>query len=390
MEFIRQSGSEFLVVVPDARHLGPDLETVARSLAELADTGSPVACYDEEYPEPVQNAFQTLGIKGVSKTRSRKMKESMGARAMQGQALGRTPYGYRIGPDGSLEVVKKEAQVVQLIFKLFTKDNLGLRLIAQHLNEREIPTRRGGKWNVVTLRAILKNPTYTGTYTRYGVRRPKVHEAIIPHDTFRAALDQTSERRPVGRVAKSEPFMLAGILECGYCGNTMMGVTRRQSWKRKDGKRAESVYRYYQCQSRNNQSTCEYHTWRAQQLEGAVLVQLRLLLEAKAFNSTFKPEASVLKEREAQAARDARVKNAERGFIRAMKRVAKGEIGTGALSDYIKELDAARRGVSGGAPSDAKETLSRWSELDVESQRRFLSEHVAKVVVKDDAVEVVV
>ena len=282
MDYLRQSGSEFLVAVPDARHLGDDLESVARAIVELEETGAAVKCFDEDLPDPIQNAFQTLGVKGVSRTRSRRIKESMQARALKGQALGKPPFGYHIGPEGSLEVVPSEATVVELIFRLYTRDEIGFRLIAQHLNERGIPTRRGSNWSVVGIRDILRNPVYTGTYTRLGMRQPRTHDAIIPHEVFRAARELTQSRRPLGRISNFEPFLLSGLIECGYCGNKMMGVTRRQSWKRKDGHRQRGVYRYYQCQSRNNQSVCGYHTWRASLLEGTVLGQLGPALRARA------------------------------------------------------------------------------------------------------------
>ena len=96
LRFLRESGSEFLTVVPDATHLGGDLEAVARSLMAIEDTGSTITCMDGEFPDPVQNAFQTLGIRGVSRTRSRRAKESMRMRAAEGKALGRPPFGYRV------------------------------------------------------------------------------------------------------------------------------------------------------------------------------------------------------------------------------------------------------------------------------------------------------
>ena len=138
VEYMNNSRSEFLVVVPNARHLGSSLESVARSVIELDGLGAKIACFDEEFPDPLQNAFQTLGIKGVSRTRSQRIKESMRARALQGQALGRPLYGYHIGHDGNLAVLRDEAAVVELIYRLYTSDGLGLRLIAQHLNERLI------------------------------------------------------------------------------------------------------------------------------------------------------------------------------------------------------------------------------------------------------------
>ena len=390
VDHMRQSGSEFLVVVPSARHLGRDLEAVARAVVELDQIGAAVACSDEELPDVFQNAFQTLGVKGVSRTRARRIKESMRARALRGQALGRPPYGYRIGADGTLEPVRDEATVVELIYRLYTGDGLGLRLITQHLNDRDINTRRGGRWNVTSIRDILKNPAYTGTYTRLGMLRPKVHEAIIPPKVFRAAQDLTSSRRPVGRVMHPEPFLLSGVLYCAYCGNKMMGVTRRQSWKRKDGRRAKQVYRYYQCQSRNNQSLCGYHTWRAPLLEATVVGQLRYALLARGPGGAGKAETDAGTPGGKSEAGAALTKNAERGLLMAMRRAARGETKIDVLGEYLKELDIARRAAAPGRPADVEATLADWESLDMDGRKTFIAEHVTRVNVEDERVEVVV
>ena len=388
VEYMRESGSNFLVVVPDARHLGDDLESVARTLIELEASGAKVECADEEFPDPLQNAFKTLGVKGVSNTRSNSIRESMRARALKGQGLGRPPYGYRNGRNGGLEVVREEAPIVELIFRLHTKNGLGLRLCAQHLNERGISTRRGGNWNIVTIRDILKNPTYMGTYTRFGLRLPRAHEPIIPPDVFRAAQTVTTSRRPVGRISNSEPFLLSGLIYCDYCGNRMMGVTRRQTWKRKDGRRANGTYRYYQCQSRNNQSLCGYHTWRASRLEGSVLTQLRYVLQANAANS---PDGSPTGGEKTRAALHDRVKNCERRLLHAMRRAAAARISIATLGRYLEELDSARNDANSPEErGDANGILEKWDLLDFTERQRFLTNNIVRVVVKDDTTEVVV
>ena len=390
IDHMRNSGSQFLVVVPGARDLGSDLEAVARAMVELEETGAKVACIDERVPDPLQNALHVLGVEGVSRVRSSRIKESMRERALKGKALGKPVYGYRIGESGTFEVVQEEAAVVELIYRLYTKDGLGLRLITQQLNERRIPTRRGGKWNVVTIRDVLKNPAYMGTYNRFGFRVPGVHEAIIPSEVFRKAQTQTRERRPVGRVMDSQPFELSGLVYCRYCGNKMMGATRRQAWKRKDGRRANAVYRYYQCQSRNNQSVCDYHTWRASLLENSVLSQLKHALRGV----TSDPARSPVNDEHRQsvdAMRRARVKNAERKFVQAMKRAARGEVKVRVLGDYLGELDRMRRALDSPDRSvDAMAVLDKWDSLDFAQRQTFLEDHVVRIDVGDDSVEVIV
>ncbi|MCH8110039.1 MAG: hypothetical protein IIB15_07905, partial [Chloroflexi bacterium] len=60
IEHMRESGSNFLVVIPNASHIGSDLESVARSMVELEGIGAKVICDDDDFPDPVQNSFQTL------------------------------------------------------------------------------------------------------------------------------------------------------------------------------------------------------------------------------------------------------------------------------------------------------------------------------------------
>lgn len=72
------------------------------------------------------------------------------------------------------------------------------------------------------------------------------------------------------------PFLLSGVTYCGYCGNKMIGVTRKQRWQRRsDGMTRTAQYRYYQCESRTNRSLCDYHTRRADELEEEVRKSLK-------------------------------------------------------------------------------------------------------------------
>lgn len=389
VEFLESSGSKFLITVPDASHLGGDLESIARSIVELDHLGAEVRCWDDEYPDPFQNTFNTEGIAGVSVTRSRKVKEAMEARALEGNVLGRVLYGYRAGENGNLEIMPEEAKVVELIFRLYTREDLGFRLIAQELNERGIKTRRGGSWNVVSIRDIIRNRSYIGTYQRFGIRRPGMHEAIVPREVFNEAAERLRSRRPTGRIIQPEPFLLSGFVYCGYCGNKMMGVTRRQSWRRKtDNRRVTGVYRYYQCQSKNNQSTCDYHTWKEDRLEREALTQVKYTVLARAAG-VLHDDGEEGRKREVANLRRERVRNAERLFKRAMRRAAKNEIGVREVGEYLAALDLARKSEKrSDEPSDVIGVLDNWASLDIERRKDFLWEHVGRIIVQDDKVEV--
>ena len=77
IHYIKNSGKTFLILVPSAKHLGKTLEEFSRKLFELVQTGSEVACMDENDPNILQNALNNIGFEGISKSRSSKIKESM-------------------------------------------------------------------------------------------------------------------------------------------------------------------------------------------------------------------------------------------------------------------------------------------------------------------------
>ena len=378
LEYIRNENSEYLVVVRDAKDFGSDIEAVARIIAVFHKLKALVKCASEDYPDPIQNAFRVLRPKGVSLTRSVSIKNIMQTKAMEGKVLGRPPYGYSINAAGFLEPVTDEVSVVELIFKLYTKDQIGLRLIAQHLNDRKLSTRKGSRWSVVGIRDLLRNPVYLGTYTRYGVLRPNSHEAIISSDVFRMAKEQIASRKPIGRVVNAEPFILSGILYCFGCGNKMMGVTRRQTWKTKDGKRQNGVYRYYQCQSKNNSSVCEYHTWKSSLLEKNVIMQLKYKFDSLNGIDNKSNESNIINK--------TLVKNAERRFFKDLKLYSEGKKEFDHVIRRLDDLDKERAALK--SKKDYRGVIDTWDTLDEEVKREFISIWNIKVLVSKETAEV--
>lgn len=78
---------------------------------------------------------------------------------------GRTPsyiYGYNKIGTYDLEINKGEAKTVRKIFELYVKDGLGIRRIADYLNNHKILSKQGREWQAKTVRRILSNPIYCG------------------------------------------------------------------------------------------------------------------------------------------------------------------------------------------------------------------------------------
>lgn len=166
----------------------------------------------------------------------------------------RPPYGYRLGVENprnpeEVRIEASEAAVVREIYALYLQEGLSLCQIANHLQRHGIPTPSGKTlWGLATLRAILRQPAYTGKVfaERYYYRKPRIrrsatHPIGIPHDT---AVEQPSEswifvstipaiisqqeydlaqerlahnQRFARRNNKAHDYLLRALVSCGVC-----------------------------------------------------------------------------------------------------------------------------------------------------------------------------
>lgn len=394
-DHVRRTGLGYLVVVPSAAHIGTSLSEQVRRVLEIDGLGCAMVCDDEEKPDPLQNALRTLD--GGASGRGERIREGMKAKAAKGLGLGRPPFGYRLQVDGTLKVDPDEAEVVRSIFRMYIEPRQGVRAVAQRLNQAGSKTRRGGTWSLVTVRDVLRNSAYIGTYHRFGLRIPGTHEPIVDAAAFRAAQEQMRGRSSARRNPSAEPFPLAGVLYCGHCGQRMAGVVRHRSWSRKGGGHGQRAYRYYQCQTRINEGGCAYRTIRADDLEAAVLGRLRELT----------PEWAVLPHNPASGGAPAATTKArtttralDRRLVELVRRTADGGMTLGQLRAGAAEIEAARGALEGGGPgegrADARELAGEardklhylWDDMDAAERQEAIRTLAARVTLTDGEAEV--
>lgn len=159
------------------------------------------------------------------------------------------PYGYD-NADGEMVIVPEQAEIVKEIFASCLAGN-GTYTIAKSLNDRGIPTKKGGKWHGSTINGILTNEKYTGnvifqkTYTDSSFRRhtnygeqdmflcADHHEAIVSHEDFdkvREILDRRAMEKGNGSNTSryQRRYAFSGKIKCGNCGSSFK---RRQHYK---------------------------------------------------------------------------------------------------------------------------------------------------------------
>ncbi len=399
------------VVVATFSHLGVDAMEAVRAYFQITARGAQIVSLTEgELDELTVTTIWRDG--NASENAGGRVRDAMRRRAIKGQVLGRPPYGYRIGAERRFEIVEDEAALVRHIFDLYTDEDLGIRRIVKRLNEEGFRTRRGGNWSMVTIRDLLRNRTYVGTYSRFGVRVPGNHPSIITESQFKAVQECMEKRRHPSAPPQPSQFLLSGLVFCGESGTRMIGVTRRQQWKRRDGDVVGNTYRYYQNEARTNQSIGQYYTRRADELEAEVVRHLtdetpgavRSAILSAGNARGVAAETHVAEERVRS-----RMRSLDRRLSQKIRAAAEGrllpeqlrESGQGIVGEYNhaeNELISLERRAAAQA-SDTKRqqhqerqrdrVRTEWSRLSFKEQQILVRDLVESVVVEGDSVRTV-
>ncbi len=399
--------ADVIVVVTDIAALGADVRDAALHYFQLESLGAQVAPLSGAQ-DPLPALLTEWTQDDGSGRLSDRVRAAMRKKAVRGEVLGRPPYGYKVGNRRRLELIPEEAVVVRYIFRLYIHEALGIRLIARRLNQEGLKTRRGGNWSMVSIRDILRNRAYLGTYSRFGVRVPGSHPSLVSNDDFQIVQDRLNARRTSYAPRVASQFLLSGLAHCGYCDNKLIGVSRKQAWKRASGEQVSNSYRYYQCESRTNQSVCGYHTQRAADLEAHVREALAECFAAGGGFPQPNEDAVVL----ADQRRDVeRLRSRLRGIDRRIKgyvdaaskgRLAKEKMHalsiTAAADHLVSEdaLEAAEQRIAEQLTSGergiereraVRRLLSAWDELPFVERQSSLRAAVERITVFDDAVK---
>ena len=249
--------------------------------------------YDEEYFE-----FGLFMSRREYKTINRRLVRGRSSSASEGKYVGSIPpYGYdkvKIpGEKGYTLQPNDEAQYVKKIFEMYA-NHVGTGLIANYLNERQVPTRHGDYWTYTTISNIIGNPVYMGKIKRGwckqiksikdGVMVKKVkhltdpseyelyegrHPALVSEELFAKVQEVTATKKSDAPV--KEEFELqnsfAGLLFCSICGKRIARTT--MSAKSKKAPRLKCINH-----TRCHNSSCYYTV-----VEQNVVQALRTWLE---------------------------------------------------------------------------------------------------------------
>lgn len=252
---------------------------------------------------------------------------------------GQITLGYRIGADKSYELDPVTAPIAKKIFEMYADGSTEFEIIS-YLNSQGLRTPRGVAWNRSSLKKMLHNERYIGTY----IFKDVIHDedaipAIVDKETFRRVQERLkiNRRMPSHRWSHSD-YLLTGKLRCGLCGSTMVGKSGSSHTGEK--------HCYYCCLTRLNDKSCSKGNIRQDTLEDLVLKETHHILDNQELLEYIADKTWELYQKEdedtAEAdAMKAELDSAEKGLTNLMK-AAEAGMPYDLIQSRVAELTAQR------------------------------------------------
>ena len=162
------------------------------------------------------------------------------------KTMGKKVFGYKKSPDDTFVIDEATAPIVRRIFDQYAAGRQ-IREIAEDLNRNGYRNINGSKFDKHSVRRILGNDKYIGTYRYKDFTAENAVPAIVPRETFDLCAERLKNNRHGPKNRNATRYLLTGKIFCAKCGERMTG----ESAKSKTG----SLYFYYLCASRKNH-TC--------------------------------------------------------------------------------------------------------------------------------------
>ncbi len=175
---------------------------------------------------------------------------------------GGIPLGYKVDEEKRFIINEETAPIVKQMFEMLA-NGYNYAEIARYMNERGIPTSRGGKWNKNSFHSIFANRRYLGKYIFQGNEidggMPRIIDDALFEEVQRV-LEKYAQAPSRGKAL--EEYLLSEKLICGKCGNKMTGISGTS--------KNMTVHHYYKCNG-NPKANCDKRSVRKQFIEDEVI-----------------------------------------------------------------------------------------------------------------------
>ncbi|MDI3508715.1 MAG: site-specific recombinase [Clostridiales bacterium] len=263
----------------------------------------------EQHVDSLINFIRFWQAEGESKKTSVRVDTKHRQMVQDGQYRGgQAPFGYKTVPSGKynkdgkellkLVINEDEAEIVKLIFHLYTDLGYGIARVTNYLIEHGYNDK---SWARSTIDYMVRNPIYAGymcyakTTRKDGVTKcvdesdwlisntqnPEL--AIISKETFdkaqliRKSRDYNKQKKYQVNTPTKSPLLLTGFIYCGYCGGALTSKVKQINYTTKNGEVHRRCKLSYRCTTKLNKgaSVCEGPTtYSRNRIEGAVLQEV--------------------------------------------------------------------------------------------------------------------
>lgn len=182
---------------------------------------------------------------------------------------GTVPLGFKIDENKKFQIDESQAKIVRKIFSMYKNGDKTIEII-NYLNERNIKTCLGNKFNKNSISKMLKNKRYIGTYTYNDIEIKNGIPQIIDNETFEAVQERMkiTKKAPAKEKAKTG-YLLTTKLFCGTCNEMMIGVSGTSKTKK--------LHHYYSCNGKRKH-ICNRKDIKKELLENRIVEETRNIL----------------------------------------------------------------------------------------------------------------
>lgn len=188
---------------------------------------------------------------------------------------GNRTLGFYIDKDKKFQIDPNTSPIIKLIFEMYA-DGKSIVEITDYLNAQGYKTIQNKPFGKNSIRNILGNKRYIGTYTYKDTEIAGGIPRIISDELFNKVQEVLKKNKKApARARAKEEYLLTTKLFCGYCKEMMTGF----SGTGKLGK----VYRYYECKG-TKKHTCKKKRVKKEYIEDIVIEVCRGLLTKENIN----------------------------------------------------------------------------------------------------------
>lgn len=181
--------------------------------------------------------------------------------------------GFKIDSEKRYQIDENKAPIVRIIFDMYNNGSTMAEII-RYLNLHNYKTIKGTEFNKNSIRKILINKRYIGTYIFKGEETPNAIPRIIDDETFMKAQEKMfKNKKAPARARAKEDYLLTTKLFCGKCKEMMIGFSGTS--------RNGNKYSYYSCKNNCRNKTCDKSNINKHLIEDIVVKESRKVLTEK-------------------------------------------------------------------------------------------------------------